>query len=124
MPIVPPPITPTRLTALASTTGCVPGYERGVDADGAEPHGSTRLPDRLITTGERLGEEPFVVLGERGELLGHPAILGDGLDRARGFAVAAVDALEGVDVELALALVDAVDRAFLDAGAVGDVDAW
>jgi hypothetical protein len=47
----------------------------------------------------------------------------DRLDRADRLAGAAVDAFVGVDVEHPLALVDAVDRAFLDAALVLDVDA-
>src|SRR5665648_543932 len=38
-------------------------------------------------------------------------------------AVCPVDALVGVDVQAAFAFVDAVDWAFIDAGAVHDVDA-
>src|SRR4029453_14486046 len=47
----------------------------------------------------------------------------DGLHRADGLAGAAVHALLRVDVEHAVALVDAVDRTLLDAGLVLDVDA-
>src|SRR5699024_9739248 len=50
--------------------------------------------------------------------LGHIVFEEDRLDGADGFAGAAVDAFVGVDVERALTLVDAVDRAFFDAGAV------
>ena len=53
----------------------------------------------------------------------HATVLGDGLHRADRLAGAAVDALLGVDVELAVTLVDAVDRALLDARLVHDVDA-
>src|SRR5699024_1222834 len=49
---------------------------------------------------------------------GHIVFEEDRLDGADGFAGTAVDAFVGVDVERALALVDAVDRAFFDAGAV------
>jgi hypothetical protein len=54
---------------------------------------------------------------------GDVVVVEDGLDRADGLAGAAVHALVGVDVEHAVAFVDAVDRAFLDAGLVLDVDA-
>src|SRR5699024_11859248 len=56
-------------------------------------------------------------------LLGHIVFEEDRLDGADGFAGPAVDAFVGVDVERALALVDAVDRAFLDAGSVLHVHA-
>src|SRR5665811_1261285 len=46
----------------------------------------------------------------------------DGLDRADRLTGTTVDALIGVDVESALTLVDAVDRAFLDTGLVLDVN--
>src|SRR5215218_1705917 len=66
------------------------------------------LDVRLVVVGPHLGEVVFVV---------------DRLDRAHRFAGSAVDALVGVDVERAFTLVDAVDGAFVDAGAVFDVDA-
>src|SRR4029077_7245145 len=47
----------------------------------------------------------------------------DRLDRADRFARAAVHALVGVDVEHALALVDAVDGAFFDARSVKHINA-
>src|SRR5207248_1680072 len=47
----------------------------------------------------------------------------DRLYRAHRLAGPAVHALVGVDVQGAGSLVDTVDRAFLDAGAVQDVDA-
>ena len=55
--------------------------------------------------------------------VGHPTVLGDRVDRADRLAGAAVDALLGVDVALADAFVDAVDRALVDARLVVDVDA-
>src|SRR5215208_5078380 len=55
-----------------------------------------------------------LVVGDEGDVAYH---------RADGLAGAAVHTLRGVDVEHAVALVDAVDRAFLDAGLVLDVDA-
>jgi hypothetical protein len=64
-----------------------------------------------------------VVVDERLADLVDVAVLGDGFHGAGGLACAAVDAFEGVDVELAPALVDAVDRALLHARLVGDVDA-
>src|SRR5699024_1748440 len=44
------------------------------------------------------------------------------LDRAHRFAGTAVDAFIGVDVETAFALVDAIDRAFVDAGLVLEIN--
>src|SRR5215471_4965787 len=70
-----------------------------------------------------LVEELGVLGGERRPLLGDVVFVEDRLDRADRFAGAAVDAFVGVDVEHPLALVDAVDRAFLDAALVLDVDA-
>jgi hypothetical protein len=56
-------------------------------------------------------------------LLGQVVLVEDRLDRADRFTRAAVDAFVGMDVEGAATFVDAVDRAFLDAGAVLEVDA-
>ena len=56
-------------------------------------------------------------------LLRQVVLVVDRLDRADRLARAAVDALVGVDVQRAAALVDAVDRAFLDTGTVFDVHA-
>src|SRR5215211_5505022 len=70
-----------------------------------------------------LGEEGRVGGGEVLPLGGHVVLVEDGLHRADGLAGAAVHAFVGVDVEHAVALVDAVDRTFLDAGLVLDVDA-
>src|SRR5206468_5649563 len=61
--------------------------------------------------------------GELLPLRRHVVLVEDRLDRADRLAGAAVDALVRVDVEHPVALVDAVDRAFLDAGLVLDVDA-
>src|ERR687895_2877825 len=46
----------------------------------------------------------------------------DGLDRALGFAGAAIDALFGVDHEVVAGVVDAIDRADLDATLVLGAD--
>src|SRR5215470_11538823 len=74
--------------------------------------------------GPQLVEEPGVLGGEGGPLLGDVVFVEDRFDRADRLASAAVDAFVGVDVEHPLAFVDAVDRAFLDAAFVHDVDAW
>src|SRR5215218_5718814 len=70
-----------------------------------------------------LGEEGRVGGGEVLPLGGHVVLVEDGLDRADGLAGAAVHALVGVDVEHAVALVDAVDRTLLDARLVLHVNA-
>ncbi len=54
-------------------------------------------------------------------LVGQVVLVVDRLDRAHRFAGTAVDALVGVDVQRAVTLVDAVDRALVDARAVLDV---
>src|SRR5262249_51447215 len=56
-------------------------------------------------------------------LVRHIVLVEDGLNRADRLAGAAVHALIRVDVEHPLALVDAVDRALLDAGLVEHIDA-
>ena len=56
-------------------------------------------------------------------LSGQRVLREDRLDRALGLARTAVDALLGIDHEDPLGLVDAVDRADVDAGSVFDVDA-
>ena len=76
-----------------------------------EPSGSS-------TAGQRIGKEPGVVGQERPLVRGQVVLVIDRLDRAHRLARPAVDALVGMDVERAGALVDAVDRAFLDARAV------
>src|SRR6185437_14156120 len=54
----------------------------------------------------------------------HVSLEGDRLDRADRLARAAVHALVRVDVEHPVALVDAVDRALLDARLVEQINAW
>src|SRR5574341_1288257 len=89
--------------------------------------GHERLRPRACRRAERvvaLGEEGRVRLGERLPLGGDVVLVEDRLDGADRLAGAAVDALVRVDVEHPLALVDAVDRAFLNARLVLHVDAW
>src|SRR5687768_1785477 len=76
-----------------------------------------RLDPRIVL------EELLVELDEALPLIGRLVFREDRLDRAHGLARAAVDALVGVDEELVLAFVDAIDRAYLDAGLVLDADA-
>src|SRR5262245_27509843 len=68
-------------------------------------------------------EEVDVGVVVRLPLLGRVVLVEDRLDRADWLAGTTVDALVGVDVEHPLALVDAVDRTFVDAGPVLEVDA-
>src|SRR5262245_17986488 len=68
--------------------------------------------------------EVLAVLGDEAvPLLGQRVVREDGLHGTRGLARLAVDALVRVDVVLVLTLVDAVDRAHLDAGLVLNADA-
>jgi len=82
-----------------------------------------RRAEGIVVAGQRLVEEARVV-GHVLLVLGiDRPVLADRLDGAHRLAGPAVDALDGGDVELARALVDAVDRALLHARAVHDVDA-
>src|SRR6266496_4880976 len=73
---------------------------------------------------DRVGIAVGVVdLHERLPLFGQAVLGEDRLDRALGFAGAAVDAFLRVDDQDPLELVDAVDGADVHAGAVFDVDA-
>ena len=56
-------------------------------------------------------------------LVGQVVLVVDRLDGTHGLARAAVDALVGVDVQHPITLVDAVDRALVDAGAVFEIHA-
>ena len=73
------------------------------------------------------GTQRVEELGVDGEelalVVGQVVLVVDGLDGADGLTGTTVDTLVGVDVQRALALIDAVDRALLDAGAVLDVHA-
>ena len=76
------------------------------------------------TTGRsHLGEELDVGLVVVGPLVGNVVLVVDRLDGADGLARTAVDTLVGLDVEHAIALVDAVDGALVDAGAIFEIDA-
>src|SRR5262245_31721650 len=68
-------------------------------------------------------EELLVEVREVLPLVRHLVLGEDRLDRAYGLASAAVDALIGVNEELGVAFIDAVDRADLNAGLVLDGDA-
>src|SRR5207247_10014474 len=70
-----------------------------------------------------VGEELRVDRGELLPLRGDVVLVEDRGDRAHRLAGAAVQALVGLDVEHPAALVDAVHRALVDAGAVLHVDA-
>src|SRR5579859_7618388 len=68
-------------------------------------------------------EELHVGLVEVLPLVGYVVLVEDRLDRAHRLTGAAVHALVRVDVEHALALIDAVDRALFDARLVEQVNA-
>jgi len=71
----------------------------------------------------RPSEELDIGLVVVGPFLGKVILVVDCLDRADRLAGAAVDALVRMDIEGAVALVDAVDRALVNAGAVLHIDA-
>ena len=86
-----------------------------VAARGPQALGAARRADVVEELGvDRLEHRPF---------LGKIVLIVDRFDGADGLARAAVNALVGVDVERPFALVDSVDRAFVDACAIHDVDA-
>src|SRR5262245_47236916 len=93
--------------------------ELGVARDRADLRGAARRAERVVA----LGEEGRVRLGERLPLGGDVVLVEDRLDGADRLAGATVDALVRVDVEHPFALVDAIDRAFLNARLVLHVDA-
>src|SRR4051794_6264545 len=78
---------------------------------------------RRADPGHRVVEELGVHRGELFPLGGNVILVEDRGDRTGGLAGAAIDAFVGLDVEHPAALVDAVDRALVDAGAVLHVDA-
>src|SRR5699024_9744599 len=100
-----------------------PGHQFRVHSGGPGSGGAGGRAQGFVTTGERLGEEAVVVGDVAAPLVGHVVLVEDRLDRAHGFAGAAVHALVGLDVQGPPALVDAVDGALLHACAVHHVDA-
>jgi hypothetical protein len=78
---------------------------------------------RCATGRSEFSEEVRVDLRVLVPLLGHIVLVVDRLDRADRLAGTTVDAFVGVYVKHPSALVDAVDRAFLNACLVLDVDA-
>src|SRR6266542_78240 len=97
--------------------GGVVGDERGVACLGSHLGGAAGRAERVVA----LGEERRVGRGELLPLGRHVVLVEDRLDRADRLAGPAVHALVRLDVEHPVALVDAVDRALLDAGLVLDV---
>src|SRR5262249_50811827 len=93
------------------------GDDRVVAGDHADLGGTAGRADTGL--GEELDVGGVVVA----PLLGQIVFVGDRLDGADRLAGTAVDALVGVDVQHAVALVDAVDGALVDAGAVFQIDA-
>src|SRR5699024_2170071 len=74
------------------------------------------------TGGTEIVEELDVGLVVLFPFFRHIILVEDRLDRAHRFAGTAVDAFVGVDVKTAFALVDAIDRAFVDAGLVLEIN--
>src|SRR5690606_33177490 len=91
------------------------GDDRMVARDHADLGGTAGRPD----FGEELDVRRVVVR----PLVRQVVFVVDGLDGADRLARTAVDAFVGLDVEHPVALVNAVDGAFIDAGAVFDVHA-
>src|SRR5699024_6718224 len=83
-----------------------------------------RAKRRSAARGAQVVEERRVGVVVLFPLLRDVVLVEDGLDRADRLTRAAVHALVRVDVQHALAFVDAVHWAFLDAAAIQDVDAW
>src|SRR5690606_25855962 len=92
-------------------------------AERSQLGGPARGAERAVPAGQRLREEPGVVLPVRLQVGGQVVLVVDRLDRADRLARPAVHALVGMDVEGPAPLVDAVDRALLDAGTVHHIDA-
>jgi hypothetical protein len=72
----------------------------------------------------KLAEELDVCLVVVSPLLRHIVFVVDGFYGAYGLTRTTVDALVGLDIEHAVALVDAVDGAFVDAGTIFEVNTW
>src|SRR5690606_24443301 len=108
---------PTAVTSGGAGAGLrrQRGDDRVVVVDPAQLRGPARRADRV--------EELHVHAVVLGPLLRDVVLVVDGLDRAHRLARAAVHALVRVDVQGAVALVDAVDGTLLDARLVLDVDA-
>src|SRR5260370_380936 len=91
---------------------------------GSRPGALVQTPSALWLAWRARGLEGVPVLRDIGLPLRWRVFLReDRRHRALGLARAAVDALVGMDVELVLALVDAVHRTNVHAGSVFDVDA-
>src|SRR5439155_26141221 len=89
-----------RVGSVASVTG-TPGQRAGTRTGTAR---RARRPSLVL-------EELAVLVDVRPPLLRHPVVGEDRLHGTRRLACLTVDALVAVDVELAVALVDAVDGA-------------
>src|SRR5512132_3842783 len=112
-------VRPCSWAGLLAVGELVVGDEGGVARLGADLGEPAGRAERLVP----FGEEGGVGGGEDLPLGRHVIVVEDGLHRTDRLAGAAVHALLGVDVEHAVALVDAVDRTLFDAGLVLDVDA-
>jgi hypothetical protein len=74
--------------------------------------------------GSHLGEEVNIDLVIVRPLPREVILVVDCLDRAHGFTCSTIHTLVWVDIEHAIAFVDAVDGAFIYAGLVLDVNTW
>src|SRR5688572_2055559 len=114
-----------RTRDLPSAVGGLHRNQGPPNAGGPDRTRCRRSPLRLrrrLHTGIVL-EELLVQLDEALPLVRSLVLREDRLDRTDRLARAAIDALVGMNEELILALVDAIDRAHLHAGLVLDVDA-
>src|SRR5690606_38831312 len=104
-----------RFSGTSRALGRERGHDRVVPRDDADLRGAAG--------GSDLFEEFDVGLVVVGPLLGQVVFVVDRLDGADRLAGTAVDALVGVDVEHPVTLVDAVDGALVDTGAILQIDA-
>jgi hypothetical protein len=86
---------------------------------------ATRQAQALHQTTLLLFVEVAVLCDEQALAAGHPEFVEDGVNRAYGLAIGAVDAGDGIDKVLFLVVVgiDAIDGANFDAGRVFHADA-
>jgi hypothetical protein len=98
------------------------GHQGGVDAEWADLRRAARGVQRLRTAGQRVGEESGVVGLVLGPLAGEVVFIEDRLNWADRLARTTVDALFWLDIQGALALIDAVHWALVHASAVYNID--
>lgn len=99
------------------------GHQGGVDAEWADLRRATRGVQRLRTAGQRVGEESGVIGLVLGPLAGEVVFIEDRLNWADRLTRTTVDALFWLDIQGALALIDAVHWALVHASTVHNIDA-